>query len=341
MDVWFSDKEILMAHGAGGKASRKLMDGLIAPILSNYGSAPTLEDSFAIPDSQMYITTDSFVVSPSVFPGGTLGELAVTGTLNDLSVAGARPLLLTLAMIIEAGTSVDELQLQLEKIASTAEAAGAKVVAGDTKVVEHGAGDGIYVTTTGLGVRHPRAALSSGRVRPGDSVLLSGSLGDHGVTILMARGDLEFSSEWLSSDTANLWPLVEALLTEFGDKVRWMRDPTRGGLASTLNELALDTRTEIVIDEARVPLSDPVRGACEILGLDPFHIANEGKVVVVVDPRIADAALDLLREHHLGKEAALIGEIRETDLPVVVCRTQFGAHRTLDMLTGDPLPRIC
>ncbi len=341
MDTWFSDKEILMAHGAGGKASRKLMDGLISPILSSHGSPPTLEDSFNITNSEIFITTDSFVVNPSVFPGGTLGELAVNGTLNDLSVSGARPEVLTLALIIEAGTESKELQLQLEKIASASESAGVRVVAGDTKVVEHGSGDGVFVTTTGIGTRHPKALLSSHRVRPGDKVLVSGTLGDHGVTILMARGDLDFSSEYLSSDTANLWPLVDVLVSEFGDGVRWMRDPTRGGLASTLNELAFDVKAEIGIDEAAVPVSDAVRGACEILGLDPFHIANEGKLVAVLDPKIAQDALSLVREHRLGERAALIGEIKESPLPVVVCRTQFGAHRTLDMLTGDPLPRIC
>ncbi len=341
MDVWFSDREILMAHGAGGKASRKLMDGLISPILSSHGSPPTLEDSFNVANSEIYITTDSFVVNPRVFPGGTLGELAVNGTLNDLSVSGARPQVLTLALILEAGIESKELQFQLEKIASAAESAGVRIVAGDTKVVEHGSGDGVFVTTTGLGMRHPKALLSAQRVRPGDKVLVSGTLGDHGVTILMARGDLDFTSEYLSSDTANLWPLVDALLSEFGDGVRWMRDPTRGGLASTLNELASDIKAEIEIDEGAVPVSDPVRGACEILGLDPFHIANEGKLVAVVDPKIAQDALSILQQHRLGEKAALIGEVKETDLPVVVCRTRFGAHRTLDMLTGDPLPRIC
>ncbi|MCL5973038.1 MAG: hydrogenase expression/formation protein HypE [Ferrimicrobium sp.] len=341
MNVWFKDEEILMSHGAGGKASRKLIEGLVAPILTSHGSPVCLGDSFNIAGTDYWVTTDSFVVSPSSFPGGTLGELAVHGTLNDLSVAGAEPLAITSAIIIEAGTSKDEVNLQLEAIGKASQDANVPVVAGDTKVVEHGKGDGVYITTTGFGRSHPKARLGPARVAPGDVVVCSGSVGDHGITVLMARGELDFTSNSLRSDTANLWPIVKELLDTFGDSVKWMRDPTRGGIASTLNELACDAKVEIMIEESQVPVTDPVRGACEILGLDPFHIANEGKLVAILDAAIAHRAVELLREHPLGRSASTIGTVHESTTPMVVCRTEFGAHRTLDMLTGDPLPRIC
>ncbi|WP_298343459.1 hydrogenase expression/formation protein HypE [Ferrimicrobium sp.] len=341
MTTWFADPEILMAHGAGGKASRKLLEGLIAPVLAEHGSPAALGDSFNIAGTDFWVTTDSFVVSPNVFPGGCLGELAVNGTLNDLAVAGAEPLVLTSAIIIEAGTSSQELKVQLEGMAKASQAAEVPIVAGDTKVVEHGKGDRVYITTTGVGRSHPKANLDPGRVQPGDAVICSGTLGDHGITILMARGELDFTSASLASDTANLWPLIKVLLDEFGGAIKWMRDPTRGGLASTLNELAEDAKVEILVEEGRVPIANPVRGACEILGLDPFHIANEGKLVAIISADYVDQVLATMKAHPLGRNAAHIGTVRESTTPMVVCATEFGAHRTLDMLTGDPLPRIC
>jgi hydrogenase expression/formation protein HypE len=343
MNIWFQDEEIIMAHGAGGKASRKLIEGLIAPMLEAHGSPGALGDAFQLEGRDILVTTDSFVVNPTIFPGGSLGELAVNGTLNDLAVSGARPVALTLALIIEAGTSTKELSQQLEAIAQASQASGVPVVAGDTKVVEHGKADHVFATTTGVGTLHPAAALSPNRVNKGDIILSSGTLGDHGVTILMARGELDFSSESLRSDTANLWPLISLILDEFGSGIKWMRDPTRGGLASTLNELASDAKIQVELDESALPVSNPVRGACEILGLDPLQIANEGKFIAVADEKIAPALLELMRSHPLGEHAAMIGQVTDehTDIPLVTCRTEFGAHRTLDMLTGDPLPRIC
>ena len=330
-----------MSHGAGGKATRRLIEGLIVPILGNE-VLNRLDDSAIVEvgDERLAMTADSFVVSPLAFPGGSIGGLAVNGTVNDLSVAGARPLGLLATLIVESGLTVDVLQAELIAMARASEAAGVAIVGGDTKVVEHGKADGLYVTTAGFGLVDRRAQLGLDRVEPGDKIILSGPIGDHGITILLARGDLDLETD-LVSDTRSVWPFVEALLESAGTDLRWMRDPTRGGVASTLNELARGRRLGVVLEEDAVPLREEVRGACEILGLDPLHIANEGQIVAVVSAASADAALRALRSIHGGEEAVIIGEVREKPPGTVLCESSYGGTRVVDMLVGDPLPRIC
>ncbi len=341
-EVTFKDKEVLLSHGSGGRASRRLVEGLLLPLfdsrqLERLGDAAVVD----LGDDKAVVTTDSFVVNPRNFPGGSIGTLAVNGTLNDLAVSGAEPVALTLAIILEAGLSGEELHREMAAVADTANGAGVPVVAGDTKVVEHGSADGMFITTTGIGRLHPDASLSPDRACQGDRVLLSGAIGDHGMTILLERGQLDIRSDSLRSDTRSIWPLVKALLDEFGQHVKWMRDPTRGGLATTLNEFVISAGLEVVLEESQVIVHEPVRGACEILGLDPFHIANEGQFVAIVSNSIADEAEALLRSLSGGDEARLIGSLRRSDIPNVICNTPYGASRVLDMLTGDPLPRIC
>lgn len=286
------------------------------------------------------MTADSFVVRPLRFPGGSIGELAVNGTVNDLVVAGARPIALLATLIVEAGLPSHQLQAEVEAMAEAARRAGVIVVGGDTKVVEHGKADGLYVTTAGFGVVREEFRLDSSAVKPGDQVMLSGPIGDHGITILLARGELDLEAD-LISDTRPVTPLVDAVVSAAGAGVRWMRDPTRGGVASALNELARDVRLGIRLFEERIPLRAEVRGACEILGLDPLHIANEGQFLAVVAAEHADAALSALRAVQGGEEAAIIGEVREKPAGSVVCVSSYGGTRTVDMLVGDPLPRIC
>lgn len=340
--VHFFDPSIQLGHGAGGRASRRLIEGLVSPALGIWGPSE-LEDGamLVVGDERLVMTTDSFVVSPRTFPGGSIGELAVNGTLNDLAVSGAAPLAISVALILEAGLASDDLYRELEAIARCAGAAGVSVATGDTKVVEHGRGDGLFITTTGVGRMHGKAALGAGRVRPGDAILLSGAIGDHGMTVMLARGELDLASESLRSDTRPVWPYVEALLDRFGPEVRWMRDPTRGGLATTLNELATSAKIKIVLDEGSIVIHDPVRGACEILGIDPLHVANEGQFVAVVSAEIASDAKALLRSLPGGGEAMVIGEVEAAEIPVVVAVSGYGGSRVIDMLTGDPLPRIC
>jgi hydrogenase expression/formation protein HypE len=334
------DEVVTLAHGAGGKATRALVESLFVEELSN----PLLEqlgDSalFDLNGSRLAFTTDTYVVKPIVFPGGDIGELAVNGTVNDLAVAGARPLVLSAGFVIEEGFEVAELRRLAASMASAAKAAGVTVATGDTKVVERGKADGLYVNTAGLGVVPPGVDLSAGRVQPGDRVLLSGTLGDHGMAVMIARGELALEVE-LESDTAPVHELA-ATLIELGSAVRWLRDPTRGGLATALNELAGEAELAVALDEAALPLRPAVVGACEILGIDPLYVANEGKLVAVVAPEAADEALARLRRHGLGTEAAIIGEIRAEPKELVLLETAFGGARIVDMLVGDPLPRIC
>jgi hydrogenase expression/formation protein HypE len=288
----------------------------------------------------MAVTTDSFVVKPIVFPGGSIGELAVNGTVNDLTVSGAKPEALVLTLILEAGLRTDVLQAEIQAIADAAQKAGVRIAGGDTKVVEHGKADGMYITTTGLGAPLPGVEINPQSVRSGDKVLLSGPIGDHGITILLARGDLDMEGD-LRSDTRSVFPLVEAVVQAAGPGVRWMRDPTRGGVATSLNELARDCGLGVILFEESIPVHDAVRGACELLGLDPLHIANEGQFLAVVAPEFADAALNTLREAPGGEEARIIGEIREQPAGSVLVTTLYGGSRIVDMLVGDPLPRIC
>lgn len=339
--IRFRDPQIEMAHGAGGKATRRLIEGLFAPLLFDSSSEP-LGDAAHIDvnGSKLAITTDSFVVKPLSFPGGSIGELAVNGTVNDLAVSGAAAETLVVTYILEAGLPAEVLETEVRAMARAAERAGVAIVGGDTKVVEHGKADRMYVTTAGIGRPITGLAISARTVRPGDKILLSGPVGDHGITILLARGELDIEAD-ICSDTRSVLPLVRAVASAAGEGIRWMRDPTRGGAATCLNELARDTDLCVNVFEEHVPLRDAVRGACELLGLDPLHIANEGQFLTVVGPEYADIALNALHEAPGGSEAALIGEIRDQPAGVVLGTTGYGGTRVIDMLVGDPLPRIC
>jgi hydrogenase expression/formation protein HypE len=339
--VRFRDPQIEMAHGAGGKASRRLVEGLFAPLFGGPLAGP-LNDAAQLDFGgvRLAFTTDSFVVSPLRFPGGSIGELAVNGTVNDLAVSGARPLALVVSFILEAGLSGSLIEAEARALADAAGRAGVRIVGGDTKVVEHGKADGMYVTTAGIGSVDPRVRCSPAAVRPGDKVLLSGPIGDHGITILLARGEIDLEAE-IRSDTRSVFPLVAGLVEEAAPGLHWMRDPTRGGVATSLNELARDCGLGIVLWEESLPIREPVRGACELLGLDPLHIANEGQFLAVVAPELADAALAALRATPGGAEAVIIGEVREEPARTVLGVASYGGTRVIDMLVGDPLPRIC
>jgi hydrogenase expression/formation protein HypE len=339
--IRFHDPQIEMAHGAGGKATRRLIEGLVAPVLGgplleSLGDAAFVEMGGA----RIALTADSFVVRPLRFPGGSIGDLAVNGTVNDLAVGGAKPVTLLVTLVLEAGLSTEALEIELRAIASAARRAGVTVVGGDTKVVEHGKADGMYITTAGIGLADSRVRCAPATVRPGDRVLLSGPIGDHGITILLARGEIDLEAD-LCSDTRSVYPMVERLIDRVGHSVRWMRDPTRGGVASSLNELAADTRLGIVVSEERIPVRDEVRGACELLGLEPMHIANEGQFLAVVAAEDSDAALDAVRSVPGGEGAVIIGEVREQPARTVLAASAYGGSRVVDMLVGDPLPRIC
>jgi hydrogenase expression/formation protein HypE len=338
----FKDERITMAHGAGGKATRALVEGLIVPafdnaILSQLGDAAVLTD---LGNGDIAMTTDTFVVRPIRFPGGSIGELAVNGTVNDLAVSGARPVALAVGLVLEEGLDAETLRAEIGAIAGAARAAGVAVTCGDTKVVERGKGDQLYVNTTGIGVIDDRARLDPASVVVGDRVLVSGPIGDHGIAILIARGDLDIRAD-LASDTADLWPLVDAVLEACGPAVRCMRDATRGGVATVLNEIALAAEVGVVLDEAAVPVRPVVTGACELLGLDPLYVANEGRLVAFVAPEAAQAAVAAMRTVAAGDGAAIVGEVTEEPPGRVLGRTTFGGHRMIDVLVGDPLPRIC
>jgi hydrogenase expression/formation protein HypE len=339
--VRFREPQIEMAHGAGGKASRRLVEGLFAPLLFASTSEP-LGDAALIDfnGTRIAITTDSFVVKPLSFPGGSIGELAVNGTVNDLAVSGAKAEAMVVTYVLEAGLPTPVLEAEVRAMGNAARKAGVKIAGGDTKVVEHGKADSMYITTTGIGRPLHGVMLDPRSVRPGDKILLSGPIGDHGITILLARGELDLEAD-LSSDTRSVLPLVEALVKAAGPGLRWMRDPTRGGVATSLNELARDCRLGITLIEEQLPVRDAVRGACELLGLDPLHIANEGQFLAVVAPEYADAGLNALNLTSGGEEARVIGEVREQPAGAVLVTTLYGGSRIVDMLVGDPLPRIC
>jgi hydrogenase expression/formation protein HypE len=339
------DEVVTSAHGAGGKASAALVEALFVPAFAPEGApegtGPPLTDAAVldVPGAQLAFSTDGFVVRPRFFPGGSIGHLAVHGTVNDLAMMGAEPRWLSCAFVIEEGLPVDELRRIATDMGRAAQAAGVQLVTGDTKVVGRGAADGLYVTTAGVGLVRSGVRLAADQVRPGDQVLVSGTLGDHGVAVLLARGDLALEAE-VASDTAPLADLVSRLL-DAAPSLRWLRDPTRGGVATVCNELARDAQVAVVLDEAALPLDPAVGGACDLLGIDPLYVANEGKLVAVVGPEDADAALAALRSHPLGTRAARIGEVRGDPPGIVVLRTAFGGTRIVDMLVGDPLPRIC
>jgi len=337
----FRDERINMAHGAGGKATQGLIEGLLAPAFASE-TLNELADAATIlaGDAQIALTADSYVVRPLRFPGGSIGELAVNGTVNDLAVSGARPLALSLSLILEEGLPAEDLKAEVSAIAEAARAAGVEIVTGDTKVVERGHADGMYVCTSGVGLRDPRARLSPSALRPGDRILLSGSIGEHGTAIMLARGEFELDAE-IESDTRSLWPVVDALLGAAGADLRCLRDATRGGVASVLNELARASSVAMIVREGAVPVRAEVAGAAEILGIDPMYVANEGKLVAFVAAEAADSALEALREVPGCERAAEIGEVRTEPPGMVLVETSFGGKRVMDQLVGDPLPRIC
>jgi hydrogenase expression/formation protein HypE len=339
--IKFREPQIEMAHGAGGKASRRLVEGLFAPLLFGSSQGPLGDAAhIQINGTRIAMTTDSFVVKPLRFPGGSIGELAINGTVNDLAVSGARAEAIVVTFVLEAGLPTGILEAEVRAMGQAAENAGVMIAGGDTKVVEHGKADSMYITTTGVGRLLSGVTISPQSVQPGDKVLLSGPIGDHGITILLARGDLDLEAD-LRSDTRSVFPLVQPLVHHAGAGVRWMRDPTRGGVATSLNELARDSGCGIVLFEEKLPVRDSVRGACELLGLDPLHIANEGQFLAIVSSDHAESALETLRATPGGEQAVMIGEVREQPASAVLVTTLYGGSRLVDMLVGDPLPRIC
>jgi hydrogenase expression/formation protein HypE len=331
---------ILLGHGSGGKLSAELVRDIFLPSLRN----PVLArlDDQAIVDIQgqrLAFTTDSFVVQPLFFPGGNIGSLAVHGTVNDLAMGGAKPLFLSAAFIIEEGFSIEQLRRVVESMHRAAAEAGVEVVTGDTKVVEKGKGDGLFITTTGIGIVPEGLELSADRARPSDKVLLSGSIGEHGIAILAQRAGLEFETQ-IQSDSAALHLLVARMLEASRD-IRCMRDPTRGGVSSTLNEIAQQSRVGIELEEESIPVREEVRGACELLGLDPLYVANEGKLIAIVAPDAADDVLRAMQGDPLGANAQVIGTVKKENPGLVTMRTPLGTTRVVDMLAGDQLPRIC
>lgn len=335
--------KVLLGHGSGGKLSADLIHEVFLPALKN-PVLLRLDDQAIVTVNglRLAFTTDSFVVKPLFFPGGDIGSLAVHGTVNDLAVGGAQPLFLSAAFILEEGLPLETLRQVVASLHRAASLAGVEVVTGDTKVVEKGSGDGLFINTSGIGVVPEGIALSADQARPGDRVLLSGPLGDHGIAILAQREGLEFEAP-IVSDSAPLHTLTAAMLQADGPAraIRCMRDPTRGGLSSALNEIAAQSGVGIQIDERALPLREEVKGACELLGLDPLYVANEGKLVAMVGPERAEAVLDAMRRHPLGAEARCIGTVSQSPAGLVTMRTLLGTTRIVDMLAGDQLPRIC
>jgi len=335
------DEMVTLAHGAGGKSSAALVDAVFVEAFGN----PQLEllgdgAVLTLPSGErLAFSTDSFVVSPLRFPGGSIGHLAVHGTVNDLAVTGAVPRWLSAAFVIEEGFAVSELREIAADMARAAESAGVTLVTGDAKVLPRGAADGLYITTAGVGLIPAGRELSAACVRPGDKVLLSGTLADHGMAVMLARGDLGLEAD-IRSDTAAVSGAVEAVLAA-APGTRWMRDPSRGGLGTACNELAADAGVAVILDEEALPVTPLVQGACDLLGIDPVYVASEGKFAAVVPAEEADAALAALRAHPLGRDACVVGEIRDEPAGVVALRNAFGGTRIVDMLVGDPLPRIC
>ncbi|KAA0022198.1 hydrogenase expression/formation protein HypE [Antrihabitans cavernicola] len=335
------DTVVTLAHGAGGKSSAALVDGVFLEAFRN----PELEqlgDAAVLPlpsGERLAFSTDSYVVAPMRFPGGSIGNLAVHGTVNDLAVSGARPQWLSAAFVIEEGLEIGLLQQIVADMRESALNAGVQIVTGDTKVVGKGAADGMYISTAGVGVIPEGRALSATKVRPGDRILVSGTIGEHGMAVMLARGELAIEAD-IDSDTAPVNGMVEALLAA-APSTRWMRDATRGGIGTVCNELAQNADVAVILDENRLPILPQVLGACDMLGIDPIYVANEGKFIAVVAPDEADAALAALRAHPQGTAAELIGEVMADPQGIVALRTSFGGSRIVDMLVGDPLPRIC
>ncbi|HYN26336.1 MAG TPA: hydrogenase expression/formation protein HypE [Pyrinomonadaceae bacterium] len=357
----FRDTQITLAHGSGGRAMHELIEGLFLEYLRN-PLLEKLEDQAVFEigatasgiagignnghaQTRMAFTTDSYVVDPIFFPGGDIGKLAVNGTVNDLAMSGARPLYLSAGFILEEGFPIEDLRRILESMRDAAGAAGVAVVTGDTKVVQKGSADKLFINTSGIGVIESPMHLSASGALIGDKVILSGTLGDHGTTIMIARGELELETD-IESDTAPLNGLVQEMVDEAGsalafDAIHCLRDPTRGGAATTLNEIALSSEVCIEIDEDLIPVREEAKGACEILGLDPLYVANEGKLIAIVAPAIAERLVNRMRQNRYGLDACIIGEVKAEPRGIVAMRTGFGGTRIVDMLVGEQLPRIC
>jgi hydrogenase expression/formation protein HypE len=355
------DTHITLAHGSGGKAMHELVEGLFLeyfrnPMLELLEDQAVFEVGRTSGDTapgaaagqnitRLAFTTDSYVVDPIFFPGGDIGKLAVNGTVNDLAMSGARPLYLSAGFILEEGFAMEDLKRILGSMRAAALEAGVDIVTGDTKVVQRGGADRVFINTSGIGIIESAAQISASRAQAGDQVILSGTLGDHGTTIMIARGELELETE-IESDCAPLNSLVQAMTDEAAraqsvDAIHCLRDPTRGGVATTLNEIALASEVCIQIYEDRIPVREEVKGACEILGLDPLYVANEGKLIAVVAPGAAESILNRMKETALGRDACVIGEVKAEPRGIVAMVTGFGGTRIVDMLAGEQLPRIC
>jgi hydrogenase expression/formation protein HypE len=337
----FEHKHIVLGHGSGGKLTAELIEKIFLPAFAN-PVLDKLDDQavFQINGSRLAFTTDSFVVTPIFFPGGDIGTLAVNGTVNDLAMSGARPLYLAAAFILEEGLAADDLRRVVQSMRNAAEAAGVQLVTGDTKVVNRGKGDKIFITTTGIGLIEKPVNISADRAQPGDKILISGFIGDHGMAIMSKRDNMEFEGE-IESDCAPLNELVAVMMGDSAEHIHCLRDPTRGGVATTLNEIAGRSKIGMKLVERNLPVRDTVRGACEILGLDPLYVANEGKLLAVVAAVSAETILDRMQQHPLGRHAALIGEVVAEHPGMVLMKTEIGGARVLDVMFGEQLPRIC
>lgn len=335
-----NDKKILLGHGSGGTMGHKLLNELIIPRISSV-RPQDLNDAALLEAGGMRLafTTDGYVVDPLLFPGGTIGSLAVHGTVNDLAMMGARPLWLSCALLIEEGVEQDELAAVLDDMRQAADAAGVSIVTGDTKVLPRGKADRIFITTSGIGVVEHGLAIHGAGARQGDRVILSGTAGDHGMAVMAAREGIDCGA--LKSDSAPLWSMVERLIDVAGPALHVLRDPTRGGIATTLKEIAIQSSVSITIEESDIPVKPEVAGLCGILGLDPMYVANEGKLLAFVAPEFAEAALEAVRSHSAGGNAAIIGTVENGDAGRVRMRTSVGGMRMIEMLAGEQLPRIC
>jgi hydrogenase expression/formation protein HypE len=332
---------VLLAHGGGGSLSQMLIERMFASTFANEWLDPLHDGAvIEVPGGRMAVSTDSFVISPLFFPGGDIGSLAVHGTINDVAMCGAKPLAITVGMVIEEGLPMEDLWRIVSSIKKAADEAGVAVATGDTKVVDRGKGDGIFINTTGVGTVPPDVDIRPERIQPGDRVIVSGTIADHGIAVMSVREGLEFETA-LESDTASLNGLVEAILNAGGDDVHVLRDPTRGGVASATNEIAKSANQGIRLIEADLPMKDQVRAACEILGFDPLYVANEGKCLAIVAPGSADAVLEAMQSHPLGADAVFIGEVVDEHPGKVFLKSTIGGNRVVDMLSGEQLPRIC
>ncbi|MCM0081612.1 hydrogenase expression/formation protein HypE [Geomonas sp. Red32] len=332
---------ILLGHGSGGKLSHQLLDDLIIPTLSGIPqSAQNDAAVLAVNGERLAFTTDSYVVDPIFFPGGNIGDLAINGTVNDLSMVGAEPLAISVGLILEEGFSKTELARILASMREAAEAAGVSIVAGDTKVVPRGKADKIFINTSGIGVLRVPFGITGDNAKPGDRIIVNGTIGDHGIAVMAKREGLDLDVD-ITTDSAALNGLVAEIIDEAGEAVHVLRDPTRGGVATTLKEIALQSGVTLTLDEESLPLKPAVKGVCAVLGLDPLYVANEGKLLAIVAPEVADRVLERMRKHPLGKDAAVIGEVTAAGTGRLQMVTSIGGTRAVDMLSGEQLPRIC